>query len=112
MIRFSASSTPRTSMSLWLFAVDGGDGLSAADREGITRFHRRGGGLLVTRDHQDVGSSVYDLESVGGAHFFHTRNRELDQSRHVRDDIETQSISWPNYHSGRNGDFQTITPVE
>ena len=35
-----------------------------------------------------------------------------DESRHVRDDIETKTISWPNYHSGRNGDFQKITPVE
>jgi hypothetical protein len=97
---------------LWLVAVDGGDGLPAADREGITRFHRRGGGLLVTRDHQDVGSSVCDLGSVGGAHFFHSRSRELDESRHVPDDMETQAISWPNYHSGRNGDFQKITPLE
>src|SRR5580765_4139999 len=28
---------------LWLVAVDAGDGLPAMDREGITRFHRRGG---------------------------------------------------------------------
>ena len=27
------------------------------------------------------------------------------------DDVETKSISWPNYHSGSNGDFQRITPV-
>jgi hypothetical protein len=97
---------------LWLFAVDEGDGLSAVDREGITRFHRRDGGLLVTRDHQDVGSSVYNLGSVGSAHFFHSKSRELDESRHVPDDRETKAISWPNYHSGRNGDFQKITPLE
>jgi len=97
---------------LWLFAVDTGDGLPAADCEGITRFHRRGGGLLVARDHQDLGSSVCNLESVGGAHFFHSRNRELDESRHTLDDTETKAISWPNYHSGRNGDFQKITPIE
>lgn len=97
---------------LWLFAVDGGNGLTDLDREGIIRFHRRGGGLLVTRDHQDVGSSVHNLGSVGAAHFFQTKNRELDESRHVRDDTETEAISWPNYHSGRNGDFQKITPVE
>ena len=42
---------------LWLFAVDTGDGLSSADCEGITRFHQRGGGILATRDHQDLGSS-------------------------------------------------------
>jgi len=97
---------------LWLFAVDGGDGLPAADCAGITRFHRRGGGLLVTRDHQDVGSSVCNLGTVGSAHFFHSRNREPDESRHVPDDTETKTISWPNNHSGRNGDFQEITPLE
>ena len=82
------------------------------DCEGITRFHRRGGGLLVTRDHQDVGSSVCNLGSVGGAHFFHTKNLERDESRHVPDDTQAKTISWPNYHSGRNGDFQKITPLE
>ena len=97
---------------LWLLAVDVGDGLPAVDREGITRFHCRGGGLLVARDHQDLGSSVYNLSSVGGAHFFHSKNRELDESRRVPDDIETKAISWPNYHSGKNGDFQKITPLE
>ena len=97
---------------LWLVAVDDGNGLMALDCEGITRFHRRGGGLLLTRDHQDVGSSVCDLGSVGAAHFFQIKNRELDESRHVRDDMETTAISWPNYHSGRNGDVQKITPVE
>ncbi|HEY2863729.1 MAG TPA: hypothetical protein VGK37_08940 [Casimicrobiaceae bacterium] len=97
---------------LWLIAADEGDGMPIADREGITRFHRRGGGLLVTRDHQDLGSSVYNLGSVGGAHFFHSKNPEPDESRHVPDDVETKAISWPNYHSGRNGDFQKITPVE
>ena len=96
---------------LWLLAVDDGNGLTALDCEGINRFHRRGGGLLVTRDHQDVGSSVYDLGSVGAAHFFQSKNREIDESRHVRDDMETPAISWPNYHSGCNGDFQKITLV-
>jgi hypothetical protein len=97
---------------LWLFAVDEGHGLPAADREGIARFHLRGGGLLVSRDHQDVGSSVCELSCVGGAHFFHSRSRELDASRHVRDDVDTTQISWPNYHSGRNGDYQAVTPLE
>src|SRR5262245_44851977 len=43
---------------LWLFAVDTGNGLSRADCAGITRFHRRGGGVLATRDHHDLGSSL------------------------------------------------------
>jgi hypothetical protein len=96
---------------LWLIGVDDGGGLAVAEREAILRFHRRGGGLLITRDHQDVGASVNDLGRVGAAHFFQCRNCEIDESRHVTDDTETPSISWPNYHSGRNGDFQRITPV-
>ena len=96
---------------LWLFAVDAGDGIPTADCEGITRFRQRGGGLLVTRDHQDLGSSVCNLGGVGRAHFFHRTNPEPDESRRVPDDRETKTISWPNYHSGRNGDFQKITVV-
>ena len=55
---------------LWLFAVDIGDGLTAADCRGITRFRQRGGGVLATRDHQDLGSSLCTLGGVGRAHFF------------------------------------------
>ncbi len=40
---------------LWLFAVDGGDGLTAADHEGIARFRQRGSGVLITRDHMEDG---------------------------------------------------------
>ena len=97
---------------LWLFAVDNGDGLSAADCQGITRFRERGGGILTTRDHQDLGSSLCTLGGVGRAHFFHTRHQYPDSSRHVRDDQVTKNISWPNYHSGSNGDYQKVTPVE
>jgi hypothetical protein len=96
---------------LWLFAVDTGDGLTEADCRGISAFCRRGGGLLTARDHQDLGSSLCTLAGVGGAHFFHTRNPEPDESRRARDDEATASISWPNYHSGRNGDYQRVTPV-
>jgi hypothetical protein len=96
---------------LWLFAVDQGDGLSIADCEGITRFRQRGGGILTTRDHQDLGSSLCTLGGVGRAHFFHTRQPEPDDSRHVRDDQNTKDISWPNYHSGSNGNYQRITPA-
>jgi hypothetical protein len=97
---------------LWLFAVDDGGGLSASDCEGIARFWQRGGGLLTTRDHQDVGASVRKLERIGDAHFFYSINRDPDPSRHEPDDAATKSISWPNYHSGRNGDFQSILVVE
>src|SRR5437660_3043124 len=97
---------------LWLFAVDTGDGLTAADCQGITRFRQRGGGILTTRDHQDLGSSLCTLGGVGRAHFFHTRHQDPDESRHARDDQDTKTISWPNYHSGSNGDYQRVAAVE
>jgi hypothetical protein len=80
-----------------------------SDCEGITRFRQRGGGILATRDHQDLGSSLCTLGGVGLAHFFHSRQPEPDESRHMRDDQFTKDISWPNYHSGRNGDYQNIS---
>ncbi|MBC7930303.1 MAG: hypothetical protein H7Z38_07000 [Rubrivivax sp.] len=97
---------------LWLFAVDTGDGLTKADCRGITRFRQRGGGLLATRDHEDLGSCLCTLGGVGAAHFFHTLNPEPDESRRCADDTATTNISWPNYHSGSNGDFQEIAPAE
>ena len=97
---------------LWLFAVDDGDGLDAADCEAIKRFRARGGGLLVTRDHMNLGGSVCALGDVGSAHQFHTTNPDPDLSRQAIDDIQTSAILWPNYHSGANGDFQTIDVVD
>src|SRR4051812_32344723 len=97
---------------LWLFAVDAGDGLNAADCQGVTRFRQRGGGILSTRDHQDLGSSLCTLGGIGRAHFFHSKNPEPDESRQQIDDNVTKSISWPNYHSGSNGDYQRITVCE
>ena len=93
---------------LWLFAVDTGEGLDEDDCAGISRFRKRGGGMMVTRDHMDLGSSVCTLGGVGAAHYFHSRNLDPDTARHAIDDVETGYISWPNYHSGANGDFQTI----
>jgi hypothetical protein len=58
---------------VWLFAVDVGSGLTAADCAAITRFSRQGRGLLVTRDHMDLGSSICDLGGVGEAHHRRTR---------------------------------------
>ena len=94
---------------LWLFAVDTGDGLTTAECEAIGRFRKRGGGLMVTRDHMDLGSSICQLGGLGAAHFFHSRNPDPDDSRHCRDDQDTAAIDWPNYHSGANGDFQIVT---
>jgi hypothetical protein len=97
--------------AIWLFAVDIGDGLTPEDCAGISRFRKRGGGLMVTRDHMDLGSSVCTLGGVGAAHFFHTKNLDPDEGRHQIDDAETTTISWPNYHSGANGDYQEIRPT-
>jgi hypothetical protein len=93
---------------LWLFAVDVGDGLDGDECAAISRFRKRGGGLMVTRDHMDLGSSVCTLGGVGEAHHFHSRNLDPDESRRRRDDPDTTTIDWPNYHSGANGDFQQI----
>jgi hypothetical protein len=68
---------------------------------------RLGRGLMVTRDHMDLGSSICSLEGVGTAHHFHTRNIDPDLPREP-DDPYTTSISWPNFHSGANGDYQII----
>ena len=95
---------------MWLFAVDKGDGLSPEDCAGISRFRQRGGGLLVTRDHMDLGSSVCTLGGVGAAHYFHTKNPDPDPARRRIDDSYTREILWPNYHSGANGDYQEIRP--
>ena len=93
---------------LWLFAIDTGDGLTVADCQGITRFRQRGGGIMATRDHEDLGTSLCTLGGIGRAHFFHSKQPEPDAARHVADDPYTTSISWPNYHSGANGDYQEI----
>lgn len=97
---------------LWLFAVDVGNGLTPEDCAAIGRFRERGGGMMVTRDHMDLGCSVCTLGGVGLAHYFHTKNPDPDERRRRADDIDTPEISWPNYHSGANGDYQEITPVE
>jgi len=93
---------------LWLLAVDVGDGLHEQECRAIERFRQRGGGLLVTRDHMDLGSSVCGLAGIGLAHHFHSRNPEPDARRRVNDDTATSYIHWPNYHSGRNGDYQDV----
>lgn len=95
----------------WIFAVDVGDGLSADECAAISRFRKSGRGLMVTRDHMDLGSSVCTLGGVGAAHYFHSRNLDPDSSRHAIDDPYTTYISWPNYHSGANGESQEIEVV-
>jgi hypothetical protein len=93
---------------VWLFGVDGGDGIGDAECEALTRFRKSGRGLLVTRDHQDLGSSICNIGAIGAAHYFHSRNPDPDRSRHTRDDEQATNIDWPNYHSGQNGQYQRI----
>lgn len=91
---------------LWLFAVDTGDGLEDEDREAILRFRARGGGLMITRDHMDLGCSICTMGAVGAAHVFHTHNTTGPLP--PPDDRGTPYIQWPNFHSGANGDFQRV----
>ncbi len=97
---------------LWLFAVDPGDGLRPEECSAISTFRRRGGGLMVTRDHMDLGSSICDLGGVGAANHFHSKNVDPQIARDGRDDRDTPAIDWPNFHSGSNGDVQAIEIVE
>src|SRR5580765_5814152 len=92
---------------LWLFAVDTGNGLVPEDRRGIDAFRARGGGVLVARDHMDLGCSVCELAGIGAANHFHSRNVDATAPG-IRDDPFTIAISWPNFHSGANGDYQKI----
>jgi hypothetical protein len=96
---------------MWLFAVDVGDGLNAEECAAIGRFRQAGRGLLATRDHMDLGRSLCTLGGVGAAHYFHSQNPPPDEGARRRDDTFTPQIDWPNYHSGANGDFQTIAAV-
>jgi hypothetical protein len=94
---------------LWLLAVDVGDGLSRKDATGIIRFRERGGGIFTARDHQDMGSCLLSLGSIGRLNHFHNHNPEPNAQR---DDQDTPSISWPNYHSGSNGNYQPVYASE
>jgi hypothetical protein len=98
---------------LWLFAVDVTGALSADDCRAIRHFlGRPGAGALLTRDHQDMGACLLNLGLAGRAHNFHSRNPEADATRQCRDDVVTDYLDWPNYHSGANGDFQVIEVLE
>ncbi|MCV7020730.1 hypothetical protein ACRDU6_02645 [Mycolicibacterium sp. ELW1] len=94
---------------LWLMAVDTGDGLTDAEADAIARFRRGGGGVLTARDHQDLGSCLTRLGSLGLVNEF--QDKTVDQS-HLCDDQGTPSISWPNFHSGANGDYQPVLATD
>jgi hypothetical protein len=48
------------------------------------------------------------LDGIGAANHFHSNNPEPEVDRRIADDRDTPDISWPNYHSGSNGDFQVV----
>lgn len=93
---------------LWLFAVDVNDAITERDARGVQAFRRRGGGLFMTRDHQDMGKSLLRLGRIGLTQCFQSANPEPDETRRGVDDTGTPAISWPNYNSGRNGGYQEI----
>jgi len=97
---------------VWLIAADPVGALTETDIENIKGFRRAGGGILLTRDHQDLGACVTKLGALGATQYFQSVNPDPEPARRCRDDRGTPSISWPNFHSGANGDLQRVTPVE
>jgi hypothetical protein len=97
---------------LWLIATDTVGALTETDVENIARFRRAGGGILLTRDHQDLGACLAKLGALGASQYFQSVNLDPDPSHRCRDDQETPAISWPNFHSGANGDLQKVTVAE
>ncbi|MEE6167567.1 MULTISPECIES: hypothetical protein [unclassified Mycolicibacterium] len=90
---------------LWLLAVDVGDGLTEAECAAIGRFRAQGRGVLTARDHQQLGSCLRQLGSLGTVNQFH--DEAVDPAT-MCDDQDNPDISWPNYHSGANGDYQPV----
>ena len=93
---------------LWLIAADTTGALTPGDVENIAAFRARGGGIMLTRDHQDLGSCLAGLGPLGATQYFQSVNTDPDPSRRCCDDVETPTISWPNFHSGANGNPQQI----
>jgi hypothetical protein len=107
------SSLPESEFDeLWLIAVDTGNGLAPGDVRGILRFRDLGGGVLTARDHQNLGISLLNLGPIGTVNNFNRYNRERDRRRLAPDNRENPDVRFPNYHSGNNGDFQRIIPME
>jgi len=55
---------------LWLIAVDATGALTQVDVGNISRFRQGEGGILLTRDHQDLGACLTKLGAVGATQFF------------------------------------------
>ena len=59
------------------------------------------------------GPLAAEASTARAAHYFHAEScREPDRSRWCRDDKDTPTIDFPNYHSGANGDAQPVLAVE
>jgi hypothetical protein len=65
--------------------------------------------VLTARDHQDLGCCLLRLGSLGLVNHFHDKNADPSA---VRDDQDTPTISWPDCHSGANGDCQPVFAEE
>src|SRR4029077_21122027 len=63
---------------VWLIATDSTGGLTRRDVDALGRFRRWGGSLLLTRDHQDLGSCLCTIPVVGLAQHFQRTNPESD----------------------------------
>lgn len=96
---------------LWLFAVDGGQGLGPEECAGISKFRDHGGALLVTRDRSDPGNSISSRLGLEDTYHFHARDCEPDTGDHRADHPLEPLISWPCYRSGADGDFQRVRAV-
>lgn len=96
---------------LWLFGTDVTGALTDRDINNIGSFRGRGGGLLFSRDHQDLGACVSRIPGIGLTQNFQTANPESDEARRCIDDTGSPNLSWPNYHSGNNGAAQEIAIV-
>ena len=94
---------------LWLIGADETGALTSGDVENVAQFRRAGGAILLTRDHQDLGACLARLGALGATQHFQTANPDPDESHRRCDDLETPSSSWPNYHSGANGDLQEVS---
>ncbi len=93
---------------LWLMAVDVGNGLTPDECAAIGRFRGLGGAVLTARDHQNLGSCLRGLGSLGQVNEFHdasldpaSRLRRPGQSRTSRGPTTTRaptatiSRCWP-----------------
>ncbi|MBO9711431.1 hypothetical protein [Sphingomonas sp.] len=97
---------------LWLFAVDDTGALTEDDCAAIDAFRAAGGGVMLSRDHMNLGACLTRLGPIGELQHFQKVNPEADVARQCIDDVETAYITWPNYHSGANGDFQQIEAAD